>query len=165
MISRFAAHYIFPVSSPAVAKGTIEADHDGTIVGLIRPEGGLRELAHMEFHNGIICPGFIDLFLELPEKELFEHFPGLLTYKNLLPADPTGNRGMLGWMKAIQLSDSRISLQELFRMLILEPATALGRQSQLGTLEPGKRPGILLIDRIDYRNLRLSENSRVKKLI
>jgi len=165
MISRFAAHFVFPISSPPIAKGMIEVDHDGTVVNLISPEGGLRELARMEFRNGIICPGFIDLFREYPENEFFERFSDFLRYKALLPVHPTGDRGILEWMKAIQLSDGKISLEELFRMLILEPAAALGREAELGTFDPGKRPGIMLIDRMDYRNLRLSEDSRVKRLI
>lgn len=165
MISRFAAHYVFPVSSAPIAKGMIEVDHDGTIVNLIRPEGGLRELARMEFHNGIVCPGFLDLFREYLESEFFERFPALLKYKAILPVISTGDKGILEWMKSIQLSDSKISLEELFHMLILEPVTGLGRQAELGTLDPGKRPGIMLIDRMDYRNLRLSDDSRVKRLI
>ncbi|MGV8134645.1 MAG: hypothetical protein AB2L20_05485 [Mangrovibacterium sp.] len=165
MITRLAAHFIFPVSGAPIAKGIIEVEHDGTIVNLISPEGELRELAHMEFHNGIICPGFIDLFREYSENELFECFPKLLKYKGMLPADRTGDRGMLEWIKSIQLSDTGIDLEELFRMFILDPATALGKQAKLGTLDRGKRPGILLIDRMDYRNLRLSKDSRVKRLI
>lgn len=165
MINRFAAHFVFPVSSSPIAKGMIEVDRDGTVINLIRPEGGLRELAGMEFHNGIICPGFIDLLREYPEDELFEHFPIFLKYKAFLPVHRTGDKGMLEWMKSIQLSVNEISLEELIRLFILEPVLSLGRQEELGTLEPGKRPGILLIDRMDYLNLRLSEDSRVKRLI
>ena len=165
MISRFAAHFVFPVSGSPIAKGMIEVDRDGTVINLIRPEGGLHELAGMEFHNGIICPGFIDLLREYPADELFEHFPIFLKYKAFLPVNRTGDKGMLEWMKSIQLSGNEISMEELIRLFILEPAVSLGRQTELGTLEPGKRPGILLIDLMDYRNLRLSENSRVKRLI
>ncbi len=54
-------------------------------------------------------------------------FPKLLKYKELLPADRTGDRGMLEWIKSIQLSDPGIDLEELFRMFIPRPsATALG---------------------------------------
>jgi hypothetical protein len=166
MISRFAAHFVFPVSSSPIAKGIIEVDRNGTVINLIKPEGGgLRELAGMEFHNGIICPGFIDLLREYPADELFEHFPIFLKYKAFLPVNRTGDKGMLEWMKSIQLSGNEISLEELIRLFILEPVVSLGRQAELGTLEPGKRPGILLIDRMDYLNLRLSDDSRVKRLI
>jgi cytosine/adenosine deaminase-related metal-dependent hydrolase len=165
MIRRIAAHFVFPVSSSPIAKGMIEVDHDGTIVSLVNPEGELREMAGMVFHNGIICPGFIDLFREFPSNKLFERFPRFRKYEAAMPIGRTGDQGILEWMKTIQLSVCEISLEELFRLFILEPAKVLKREDELGTLDPGKRPGILLIDRMDYRNLRLSQDSRVKKLI
>lgn len=165
MISRFAAHFIFPVSSAPIAKGTIEVDREGTIVRLIRPEGGLREMAGMEFLNGILCPAFVDVSREFPPDTLFKYLPKLRRFEEVMPVMRTGYEGILEWMKTIQLKDSEISLQDLIGLFCLERAKILGRQDELGTLDPGKRPGILLIDRMDYRNLRLSPNSRVKRLI
>jgi len=164
-MNRLAAHFIFPLTSSPVAKGMIEVDDDGTIVSLHHPEGELREMAGMVFYNGIICPGFIDLFTEFPSDKLFEYLPGFLKYKVMFPFNRTGDKGVFEWIKAVQLSDDEISLEELLRLFILEPARILKRQEESGTLAPGKRPGLMLIDRMDYRNLRLSPDSRVKRLI
>lgn len=165
MTRRIAAHYIFPVSRPPVAKGIIETGEKGTIVRLIVPEHGLREMANMEFQNGILCPAFVDIFHEFPSHMLPEHLPRLAEFQDIMPSRATGDQGVLAWMKAIQRTNGNISLDDLIRWFTLEAARALGRQDGLGTLDPGKRPGILLIDRMDYRQLKLSPESRVKRLI
>lgn len=165
MIKRIAAHFVFPVSSPPFAKGIIEVDQDGTVVRLIRTEGKLLEMAGMEFHNGILCPAFVDVFHEFSPVTLFKHLHQLVDFQSAMPEITMGYQGILEWMKAIQSANSKVSLENLIRLFSLEPAKVLGRQNDLGTLDPGKHPGILLIDRMDYRNLRLSRDSRVKRLI
>ncbi len=165
MTRRIAAHYVFPVSHPPVAKGIIEADGQGMILRLIVPEHGLREMAGMEFHNGILCPAFADISGEFTSHALFESLPFFHEFKEVMPPRLTGYQGVLEWMKAIQQANSQVSLDDLIRLFSFETARALGRQDERGTLDPGKRPGILLIDRMDYRHLKLSPDSRVKRLI
>jgi hypothetical protein len=165
MTRRIAAHYVFPVSRPPIAKGIIEANGQGMILRLIVPENGLREMAGMEFHNGILCPAFGDISGEFTSHALFESFPLFNEFKKVMPSQLAGYQGVLEWMKAIQRANSKVSLDDLIRLFSLETARVLGCQDEMGTLDPGKRPGILLIDRMDYRNLKLSPDSRVKRLI
>lgn len=165
MTRRIAAHFVFPVSRPPIAKGIVEVDQDGIVIDLSDPEGDLRETAGMEFHNGILCPAFTDLFREFSPEVIPDLFPGLKKFETFMPCAQKGDIAILDWMKAIQQTAPEISLEYLIGLFCLETARRLGRQDETGTLEPGKRPGILLIDRMDYRNLRLSHDSRVKRLI
>ncbi|MEL7585165.1 MAG: hypothetical protein AAGU19_00535 [Prolixibacteraceae bacterium] len=165
MTRRIAAHFVFSVSRPPIAKGMVEVDQDGIIINLSDPEGDLRETAGMEFHNGILCPAFTDLFHEFSPELISDFFPELKKFETFMPFAQKGNYAILNWMKAIQQTAAEISLEYLIRLFCLETARQLGRQDETGTLEPGKHPGILLIDRMDYRSLRLSPDSRVKRLI
>jgi len=119
MIKKIAAHFIFPVSSAPIAKGIIELDQDGTIVRLIRTEGGLREMAGMEFLNGILCPAFVDVFREFPPDTLFKYLPKLRDFEAAMPVAKTGYEGILEWMKSIQLSGGELSLQDLIGLFCL----------------------------------------------
>jgi imidazolonepropionase-like amidohydrolase len=44
-------------------------------------------------------------------------------------------------------------------------ANALGMKDQLGTIEIGKKPGIVLISDIDPENLKLTSGSKIKRLV
>lgn len=164
-MKKFAAHFVFPVSSAPLAKGIVEVDSSGKITQLIVPHRNLEEMAGMEFHNGIICPGFVNLFDEFSLPKFFSLFPELKEYESLFPEHHSGDRGILEWMKAIQLKDAKLSLTHLIRLFTLESAKAIDLQNELGSLEPGKQPGLLLIYNMDYQKLQLTENSRLKRLI
>jgi hypothetical protein len=56
---KIAANYIMPVSSPPLRNGIVVTDEDGSILEVIDTGGKLRESSHLEFHNGIITPGFV----------------------------------------------------------------------------------------------------------
>ena len=164
-MKKFAAHFVFPGNSAPIPKGIVETDTDGTILRLIHPRNDLQELAGMEFHNGILCPAFVSLPDPFSPDLFFSYFPELKVFESFLPDMPTGEKRILEWMKAIQLTAGRSSLEQLIRQFTYEPARIGGRLNELGTLAPGKRPGLILIYKMDYRNLRLSKDSRLKRLI
>ncbi len=56
---KIAANYIMPVSSPPIRNGIVVLDDDGGILEVIDTGGKLRESSRLEFHNGIITPGFV----------------------------------------------------------------------------------------------------------
>ncbi len=66
-------------------------------------------------------------------------------------------------MKTIARFQSYIPFETLIQWATLNGAAALGYENELGSLEPGKRPGILLLD-MD-KNLRLTPTTQVRRLI
>lgn len=58
-----------------------------------------------------------------------------------------------------------ISLQEMIIWASLNGARALGIDSWAGSIEPGKKPGLLLIENADLANRKISKKSRIKRLI
>ena len=67
-------------------------------------------------------------------------------------------------MKTIQ-SNSDISLQTLVDWACKNGADALNVSDRLGTISPGKKPGINLISKINYDNNTLTSQSEVKKMV
>ncbi len=66
-------------------------------------------------------------------------------------------------MKTIARYQSYIPFETLLRWATLNGAAALGYEKQLGSIEPGKQPGLLLLD-LD-KSLQLTPHTRVKRLI
>ncbi len=59
-MQRFSANYIYPISGPPIRNGVLVLDNNNTVVDIIDPKGNEKEFAFMEFHNGIIVPGFVN---------------------------------------------------------------------------------------------------------
>jgi aminodeoxyfutalosine deaminase len=58
-----------------------------------------------------------------------------------------------------------VPLQDLITWATLNGATALGEEAEYGSIQPGKKPGLLLIDDIDLHKLQLLPGSRVTRLL
>ena len=67
-------------------------------------------------------------------------------------------------LKTLQREFPVIGLAELVRWASANGAMALGIE-HLGTIEPGKRPGLVLIENCDLQNLKLTADSSSKRLI
>lgn len=57
---RYSAQYIFTNAGPALKRGIVTAGEDGVIASVEDTGGDLNEQASVEFHNGIIIPGFVN---------------------------------------------------------------------------------------------------------
>ncbi|HCT29636.1 MAG TPA: hypothetical protein DIW31_02630 [Bacteroidales bacterium] len=59
-MKRFSANYIFPVNGHPIKNGIVVVNDNNIIVDVIDPKGDVLELESMEFHNGVIVPGFVN---------------------------------------------------------------------------------------------------------
>jgi len=75
------------------------------------------------------------------------------------------NLSILEELKTIQLSFPDLPLEDLVSWATINGAKALGEQEQFGSIEPGKKPGLLLIENADLLNMKLLPESFVKRLI
>lgn len=161
---KFAAHYLFAGQGPFLPKAWVEVDAHGTVVQLVQSEGEFRELAGLEFHSGVICPAFPPLFQHFNLNELTETLSALKPFAKDCPANTTDAKAVFNWIKAIQLHHPSVGLNDLLELFTENAARLLGDNS-LGKIEAGRRPGLVLLTGIDFGQLRLTENSRLKKLI
>lgn len=68
-------------------------------------------------------------------------------------------------MKSIGSSNSNIPFEEILKWATLNGAIALGQGSVFGSFEEKKKPGVLLLTGIDTINPRLSEETKVRRLV
>lgn len=71
---------------------------------------------------------------------------------------------VLDELKTLQIHFSEIHLGELIHWATFNGAQALGIGDNFGTFEKGKKPGVNLITGIDFRNMKLTEKSKVNRL-
>ena len=62
---------------------------------------------------------------------------------------------ILSELKILQDNFPRLSLEELIKWATINGARALGETVNFGSIEPGKKPGLLLLSNMDLINLRL----------
>jgi aminodeoxyfutalosine deaminase len=68
-------------------------------------------------------------------------------------------------MKVIGDKFPEISLTELFEWACINGARALGIDNWAGSIEIGKKPGINLITGVDLKTMKLTPNSKIKKML
>lgn len=72
---------------------------------------------------------------------------------------------ILAELKLIQEHFPSIGLQELIRWATISGAEALGEESNFGKIEPGKKPGLLLLENADLINFKLLPETTVSRLV
>ena len=72
---RFSAQYIFTNSGPVLKRAIITTEDDGTILSISDTGGNLKEEQSIEFHNGIIVPGFVNCHCHLE----LSHLKGIIS--------------------------------------------------------------------------------------
>jgi cytosine/adenosine deaminase-related metal-dependent hydrolase len=68
-------------------------------------------------------------------------------------------------IKTLQSNFSELSLEDLVLWATFNGAKALGKEEQYGKIEPGMKPGLLLLQNTDMQNMKLLPESFVTRLI
>lgn len=113
----------------------------------------------------VFCPGS-NMYIQkrLPDFDYFAACEDVIAIGTDSYASNT-RLSILEEIKLIQSSYPSWGLNELIRFATINGAKALGIENLYGTIQPGKKPGLNLIDHIDFSNWKLSKKSKVKKLI
>jgi cytosine/adenosine deaminase-related metal-dependent hydrolase len=77
----------------------------------------------------------------------------------------TQRLSILGEMRLLHEAAPDIPLDEIIRWGTINGARALNMSDIFGSVEPGKRPGLLLIEPVDLARMRLLPWSRVRRLL
>lgn len=73
--------------------------------------------------------------------------------------------GILPELKTIQQHHPSVRLEDLIRWSTINGARALGQENKYGSISPGKRPGLLLVENADTANMKLTADTTVSRLI
>ena len=68
-------------------------------------------------------------------------------------------------LKTLQVNFPSLSIPQFVEWATINGATALEKQEQFGSIEAGKRPGLLLLQNTDLQNMKLLPGSFVTRLI
>lgn len=113
----------------------------------------------------ILCPiSSLLIGNQLPPVEFFRHKSFHIcigTYS----LGSNHNISILDEMLVLQQNFPELTLEELIKYVCLNSAQALKIDDWAGSFEKGKKPGINLISGIDFKNMKLTENSKIKRLI
>jgi cytosine/adenosine deaminase-related metal-dependent hydrolase len=111
----------------------------------------------------VLCPAS-NLYIEnnLPDVPLFlKHNAHVAIGTDSLSSNT--NLSILQELKILDSTFPAIGLQNLLRWATLNGAEALNLDANLGSFDKGKCPGIFLLSDIDFKQMRLTENTKVKK--
>jgi cytosine/adenosine deaminase-related metal-dependent hydrolase len=75
------------------------------------------------------------------------------------------NLSILDELKTLQFEFSDLSIEDLVSWATINGARALCEEQQFGTIETGKKPGLLLLKNVDLINMKLLPDSFVTRLI
>jgi len=112
-----------------------------------------------------LCPNS-NLYIEnkLPQIDLFvKHNSKIVLGTDSLASNT--KLDILEEIKTIQTNFDDINFLEIIKWATLNGAKALNINNTFGSLEIGKSPGILLIQNFDFQNMKLKQNSEIKRLI
>ncbi|MCC8036486.1 MAG: amidohydrolase family protein [Rikenellaceae bacterium] len=77
--------------------------------------------------------------------------------------DSMASNGSLSVIEELKALDA--PLEEALRWATIEGARALGMEGRLGSLEHGKTPGVVLVEKADMDNMRLTAQSSTRRLV
>ncbi len=145
---KISANYIFPVICPPLKNGIISFSDDGRILEVIDTKGKLKEIASLEFYNGIIIPGI-----------LFSGNPAI-DYK-----DDNIHILIQNYIKEAKYLNDKLEFQSWLYKLTIEKARKLDIDKIYGSIEPEKNPGLLLLNNFNFQTMNISENTNIKILV
>ena len=121
--------------------------------------------AHLANPYFAICP-LSNIFIHraLPPLDLMRE-NGL---KICLGTDSLSSNTILSIVKEIECIHKnfpQIPLVEILKWACSNGAEMLGKQDVLGSFEPGKKPGVVLLENIDWDNFKLTEKSTARRLV
>lgn len=65
MIRKYGAHYVITGKGDVIKNGIISMNEEGEITEISQPLSNIQEVAGMEFHSGVLVPGFVNAHCHL----------------------------------------------------------------------------------------------------
>lgn len=164
---KIAANLIFPCDGKIIKFGHVIVDDDGTIVDVVDTGGKLVEEEGLEYHNGVLVPGFLvdGTNASTSEKDLrIRTISGvqkeIVDVKNIEynTKEPVVNQMFNEQLDNMTFSDA------LYKATI-EPATVIGEAETLGCFKKGAKPGVVLLYPFDFVNEKMRHDTLSKRLV
>src|ERR1035437_3859870 len=159
MIRKFTAGLVFSVTDVPLKKGILCMNEQDIITDVIATDGNIDNIERLEFFDGIIVPAFIPDMqsVDFPLWQMCFTYPK----SHLLKEYQKIAQHLLQFILKHQ---STTSFENLLEMVTITAAITLNLERDLGSIEPGKSPGLIQIDNFDFKNIRVTAASNCKIL-
>jgi cytosine/adenosine deaminase-related metal-dependent hydrolase len=125
----------------------------------------IKEINKRDNTSWCLCPGS-NIFIENkipPADLLFSEGCNIVIGTDSLASN--NKLSILTELKILQKNFTSVSLEELVRWATINGARALGEEQNYGKIEPGTKPGLLLLQDVDLINMKLLPESFITRLI
>ncbi len=187
---KIAAHYILRADGSVGKFPIVEFDNEGVILNIREREKFLEEPS-LELVNGFLCPGFVDVIPDeifgLDEIEIKKYLNRQVIAGVKVLCASQNNISILSKVKPkeiililannellqktsvlkplfTELKEKHAGL-ELLNKYTSEHAVMYNVSSEYGSIEIGKKPGIIAISGMKYESMTLTETSKIKLII
>lgn len=178
---KIAANYIFPITSEPIRNGYLVINENGTIVEVVGSQDNIREIAGLEYYSGVLVPGMIltvggsnvvinlskievDLTPEQRKWARYLYSRGVQTIASKAVLNKLAQtQTLIDYL--LKLSQAGVSFEDSLKELTFNNAKIFNLEKELGSLEGGNTPGVLLITGFDFENNNLGLNASVKRLV
>lgn len=125
----------------------------------------LKESCHIENVFFVLCPN-ANIYINdiLPPVNLFRD-EGLNICFGTDSLASNSELSILSEMKTIQSAFNHIAFNELIKWATLCGAQALQLGNQLGSFEKGKNPGVVLLEKFDLVNMKLTTETKARRIV
>ncbi len=187
---KIAAHYILRADGSVGKFPIVEFDNEGVILNIREREKFLEEPS-LELVNGFLCPGFVDFIpdeiFDLDEIEIKKYLNRQViagikvlcaSQNNISVLAPVKPKGIKVISAKNEFLNKDSCLKPLFEKLkeeksglealnkyTLGNATDFNVNSEYGSIEIGKKPGIIAISGMNYESMTLTGTSKLKLII
>lgn len=176
---KISANYIFPCArKKPVKNGIVILSSVGEILEFIDPGEHYKELANVEFYNGILIPGLVftksqftqfNNSVEISITEITAYnYPNLyqqgVKVSEIVPSPEMMNIDSVSIVKATS-NQSALNFGDIICALTFENAVHLKVDNKYGSFSSHRTPGVNLISPFDFDNFCLNNNSKLKRLL
>ena len=158
-MKKLAANYVVAESGEFLKNGLLIVEDDGTVLEYIDTHGQLEEMAQLVFHNGILIPSF--QFKRMHSSVTYSDFDSRLSSSLLAGMEGKQEISLAEWLgtcKKVQEYFPDMPVTEIFRMVTDLFIAEGGFQKEIS-------PGIYLLTGSDLGILKLTPNTRLKRIL
>ena len=164
---KIAANLVYPCIEKPIKIGHLVVDDDGTILDIVDTGGKLIEEEGLEYHNGVLVPGFIvnSTNADMTEKGVRIRF---LSGVQLDVTDPNQlpyNTKELVVNQMFGLQTDGASFDDALANATIGAARVLGIDDKYGCFKKGTKPGVVLLYPFDFVNSKMRHDTLSKRLV
>jgi hypothetical protein len=158
-MKKFAANYLVSDTGDFLKNSILVAEDDGTVLEYIDTKGHLKEIARLVFYNGILLAAFN--FVRVHEARSFDEPDNRLSSFLLAEAGSNNEVSIYAWLdacKKVQEYFPDMAVTEIFEGVTEFLVTDGGFRKE-------SVPGVFLLTGSNLEILKLSQNSKLKRIL